>query len=191
MNARIVAVAATAVIALQLCGCSDEESPTSSAPTSVQSPTPSHEAWRDDFSAEQLAAFDEASQFVDAFNAKWRPVLSAGKATPEAKRLLQEYRADWQAQWQALQVFAQREIMIPRAGEILWSKADSIRIGDGDEASVKIRRCTDSRDNGATEAGKPLNPPETPTEVVTTVDRDVDGKWLIYGTESAEKACAA
>lgn len=189
MNVRIVLAAAVLVL-LTSGGCSDEES-ASPAPSSTSTPTAAADAWRAEYSSDELAAFDESSQFVDAFNEKWRPVMAAGKATPAAKRLLQEYRADWEAQWKTLQVFEQREIVIPRASKILWTKPASIQLGDGKQASIEIVRCTDARDNGATEAGKPLSAPETPTEVVTTVERNADGEWLIYGTTGDEKSCDA
>lgn len=189
MNARIAMVAAALLVVLPLGGCTDKES--APPPTSTSTPTPSEDAWRTDYSTEELAAFDEASQFVDAFNGKWQPVLARGKATPEAKQLLQEYRADWRAQWNTLKVFDERKIVIPRAAPTLWSRAKLVKLGDDGSAVVQIVRCVDSTDTGATEDGKPLTMPETPSESTFDVNRDAGGRWLIYSSKSSDTSCAA
>jgi hypothetical protein len=147
--------------------------------------------WESKYSEEELAAYREAVQRVDAFDAKTQPIWAAGEATRVAKELLQDNLLTWRKSWAELEMFDKRGIRITRGLTVLWSRPKSITlVGDG-TAEIRIVRCTDQSDLGATINGEPL--PAAYTEpVIQTVDvyRYPDGRWRIGAYGNLDKRCA-
>jgi hypothetical protein len=149
-------------------------------------------AWESKYSEQELAAYREAVQRVEAFDAKVRPIWAAGEATRAARELLQDNLLTWRTSWAQLQTAEERRIKIARGPKVLWTRPATVRFLDGGAVEVKLVRCTDQSDLGATMNGEPLS--EASTEpVIQKVDvyRYRDGRWRIGIVSTLDKTCDA
>jgi hypothetical protein len=192
---RATAAIAGVALAFSLASCSSDDDKPTPTPSTTQATTPATSAapsWEDAYTPEQLAAYKEALARYTAYLNKSQPIWAAGKATPAAKKLFQEYYIPWQAYLRQLEQFEQSNIRIARNADVLDSQATRISL-DGGEAVVTIRQCVDATGIGATQNDKPLaNAYDTPQ--LTDVEMaQVDGRWYItqLPTEPKDRPCGA
>lgn len=190
---RAAASAVAFLLAAAMLGACDtsggppDSTPKTTSASIASTPSPS---WRSDFSAPEVAAYDEGLAWFEAYDLEEEAVLREGKATPEAKRLYQENRTDWQAAWRDLQLYEKQKIVFPRRPEVLSTEPGVIRIGDGEEASLRINRCVDSRVVKATMDGEPLEVAnEYPTEQTVALNRYGDGSWRVLTVKTSGERC--
>lgn len=167
----------------------DPSDPTSESP-SASTTTSATPTWSSDFSATELAAYDEGLAWFEAYDLKEEAILREGKATPEAKQLYQENRTDWRAAWRDLQLYEKQKIVFPRRPEVLSTEPGVIRVSDGKEASLRIKRCVDSRVVKATMDGEPLEVAnDFPTKQTVALNRYGDGSWRVLTVKTSGERC--
>jgi hypothetical protein len=190
---RAAAVAAAFTLAVTLLGACDTPSDPSNAtsePTSASTRSAPTPTWRSDFSATEVAAYDEGLAWFEAYDLEEEAILREGKATPEAKQLYQENRTDWRAAWRDLQLYEKQKIVFPRRPEVLSTEPAVIRIGDDKEASLRINRCVDSRVVKATMNGEPLEVAnDFPTKQTVALNRYGDGSWRVLTVKTSGERC--
>ncbi len=179
-----------AVALLGACDTSGGPSDPTSEPTSASTRSAPTPTWRSEFSASEVAAYDEGLAWFETYDLEEEAILREGKATPEAKQLYQENRTDWQAAWRDLQLYEKQKIVFPRRPEVLSTEPGVIRIGDGKEASLRINRCVDSRVVRATMDGEPLEVAnDYPTEQTVALNRYGDGSWRVLTVKTSGERC--
>jgi hypothetical protein len=154
----------------------------SATPTS-SSPTSDPDAWRADFSAAQLEAYDAALARWDAYEARSEPIWAAGRATPAAERLFKEFFPSpiWNDQLEQLRVYERYQVQIAGIPRVLWSRAKSIGRAGG---AVEIVQCVDYASTTTTQNGDPTEPirsRKTPVAREISLSRPKGFDWLIYG----------
>jgi hypothetical protein len=185
-----------------LVGCAGSDDSVKSAPTtpsseiaSEASPSPTSSGvaeWENEYSEEELAVYREAVQRVEAYLVKALPIWAAGEATRAARELFQDNLLTWRRSWAYLEMYDRRGIKIARNSKVLWTKPQSIQLLEKGGAEVRLVRCTDQSDLGATMNGEPLS--EASTEpVIQKVDvyRYPDGRWRIGIFSTVDKKCEA
>jgi hypothetical protein len=87
-------------------------------------------------------------------------------------------------------MFDKKGIKITRGLTVLWTKPKSVTLVRDGAAEVRIVRCTDQSDLGATINGEPL-PAAYRKPVIQTVDvyRYPDGHWRIGAYGNLDKRC--
>ncbi|CAN5190455.1 hypothetical protein BH09ACT12_BH09ACT12_01780 [soil metagenome] len=160
---------------------------TSSAPTEQVTPsdTPSPSptpAWQGDYSAQELAAYDEALHRFTTYERRSEPIWRRGKATPTARQLFQQYFYTWQSQFARLQTYEQVHVQIHGIPTVLASRATRVEVG-GDGASATIRQCADYSSVTGYQDGKETEKVTTKPQVrVIVMTRGVDAQaapWKI------------
>lgn len=154
-----------------------------SPPPTSSSPTPDAEAWRADFSAAQLKAYDAALARWDSYEARSEPIWAAGRATPAAERLFKEFfpHPVWNEYWEQLKGYDAIDVWVAGTPEVLWSKALSVSTS---RTSVEIRQCVDYSPVVRTQAGEPISRPEPKPQTRTILLNRPEGyDWLIYAVE--------
>ncbi len=166
----------------------------SATPTS-SSPTSDPDAWRADFSAAQLEAYDAALARWDAYEARSEPIWAAGRATPAAEKLFKEFfpHPVWNEYWEQLKGYAAIDVSVAGTPQVLWSKAQSVSTS---RTSVEIKQCVDYTPVVRTQAGEPISRPQPKPQTRTIVLNRPEGyDWLIYAVEELvqgkPKPCAA
>lgn len=191
-SAVVVGLALAATLAS--CGSDDaptpKPTPTQSAPTTeTTSEAPS---WEDAYSAEQLAAYREALARADAFERDSQSIYAEGKASPEAKKILEEYFFTYQYLWSPLKYLEKNGIKTVGDVKVLSSKATRIVV-TGKEGSVTIRQCVDASGTTTTQNGKVLEPAyalKHEREIALSTPTG-GGKYLILSYENKDTPCDA
>lgn len=172
----------TTGLILVLGSCSSDEEPqpaptsTQAAPeTSATTPAPS---WKDTYSTEELAAYQEALSRYTAYLNESESIWAAGRATPAAKKLFQKFYIPWQAYLNQIERFEQSGVRIARNAEVLDSQATRIKLS-GKNASVTIQQCVDATKIGATQNDKPLANAFNTPQLTDVEMAQVDGRWYI------------
>lgn len=190
---RAAKVAVAFVLAVTLLGACDGPggpSDPTSKPTATSTPSTPAPTWRSDFTAAEAAAYDEGLAWFEAYDLEEEAILREGKATPEAKQLYQENRTDWRAAWRDLQLYEKQKIVFPRRPEVLSTEPGVIRVSDGKEASLRIKRCVDSRVVKATMDGEPLEVAnDFPTKQTVALNRYGDGSWRVLTVKTSGERC--
>ena len=154
-NLRLLLVAG-AVSAAALTACAADESspgaeslptasasqPTSATPTSSPSSSdPS--AWRDDYSPEELEAFDDALARWNSFERLAEPIWAEGKLTLAAERLFRRFSRTAGVFINRLRQYEAADIQVIGRPTVLSSVPTRLELrGDG-SATVRIRQCVD------------------------------------------------
>ena len=137
-------------------------------------------SWRDEYTAKELAAYEEALDTWTTFEAKAAVFLEEGKATPEAKALYERYYPASQAEYwfEALQGLEQVNAHTEGAPTVLWSVSPRIS-----ENSVDIEQCTDYTTRRGIQDGVEKGWPKylrQPVIRTITLNRVPERGWLIY-----------
>ena len=114
---RIAPALLLAAFALTLSACGPSEpvaipdvTPSTSASASSSSPSSSPssdpDAWRDQYTAGELAAYDAALQRWQSYETRSEPIWAAGKSTPAAKALFKDYWIVWSIPAARLDLYA-------------------------------------------------------------------------------------
>ena len=179
----------TVTVAFALVSCSDgtnDPAPRSTTISTRAAPPPSADAWQSNFDDDQLKAYRDALKRWEAFRVAIQPINAAGRATPEAKRILRDYIIPWQAYFKRLQTNEAAGIRIARSAEVLSSKATRIKLDDAG-GSVTIRQCVDSTGMGATQDGEPLTSAYDGPQISDVTLSEVDERWLVTNTSDASE----
>lgn len=184
-----VAVSVIAVVLIAtLASCNDSEpdpvpTPTKSASTT---PTSTKAAWESKYHAKEIAAYKEALARYQAYQREVRPIWAAGKATPSAKKLFQEYFIPWQFYYKQLEQYEATNIKLDLRYEVLDSRATRVKLGS-DGGSVSIRQCVDQTKSSGTQDGKPLPKSADTPQLIDVVMDQVEGRWLISQISNSQK----
>jgi predicted small lipoprotein YifL len=152
-----VVAAAVLMLVAGVAGCGGSEEaalppPTKTTPTATTPTVDPTDAWRDDYTEDQLAAYDAALRRWEAYESRAEPIWTAGKATDQAQELFKEYFADpaWRWRWDDLKFDEANEVKEIGIPGIYWSRAKSIS-----ETSVSIVQCADYTNREIIQSGKP------------------------------------
>lgn len=143
-----------AALALTASGCGPTEpvaipstTPSTSASSSPTSSSPSLDpnAWQDQYTADELDAYNAALQRWQSYETRSEPIWAAGKSTPAAEALFKEYWIAWQIEAARLEMYEKNGITVSGLADVLWSKAKSIDLTDTDTGAprVVIQQCID------------------------------------------------
>ena len=176
------------VLIATLASCNDSEpdpvpTPTKSATTT---PTSTKAAWESKYNAKEIAAYKAAFARYQAYQLEVRPIWAAGKATPTAKKLFQEYVFPWQFYYKQLEQYEATNIKLDLRYEVLDSRATRIKLGS-DGGSVSIRQCVDQTKSSGTQDGKPLPKSADTPQLIDVVMDQVEGRWLISQISNSQK----
>ena len=163
---RTAPVLLIAALALSASGCGPSEpvaipdvTPSTSASSSLPSSSPSSDpdAWRDQYTAAELAAYDAALQRWQSYETRSEPIWAAGKSTPAAEALFKEYWIAWQIEAARLEMYEKNGITVSGLADVLWSKATSIELTKTDTGApqVVIEQCIDPSSVTSLVNGKP------------------------------------
>ena len=180
----IAIVAAAAV--LSLVGCQGSAGPASSvaSPAVTQATRP--------FTADERALYREAVRRVESFDAANQPILAAGRATREAKRLYQRrFYDDWQTTFAQLRRYEREGIRVARAPVVLTTEPAVVKDFQDSAAEVVLRRCIDQSDLGMTRHGIPV-PAEYDEPVIqeVVVIRSENRSWHLESFTDTGEPCA-
>ncbi len=181
------AVITTGAVLLALAGCTNGEDPDpipggteTSAPTTSTTETP-EASWRDEYTAKELAAYEEALDSWTTFVAKEAVILEEGKATPEAKALYEKYYPSSQAEYWiwALEGLEQVNAHYEGVATVSWSISPRIS-----ENSVDIEQCTDYTTVRSVQNGEVVPGPRKylrrPVIRTIRMNRIPERGWMIY-----------
>ncbi|MBC7593430.1 MAG: hypothetical protein H7288_05760 [Kineosporiaceae bacterium] len=184
-----------AITCLSACtGSDDVPEPTLAGPTVTTSteatPTPDR-SWEKQFTAAQLAAYGEALGRLTAYQSEVIPIWSAGKATPEAKKLFMTYFVPWQLYYGQLEQYEKADIRLDVRDRVIDSRATRAKVASG-SSSVSIRQCVDQTATTGTQGGEMLPKASTTPQLVDVVLSQADGRWLItsISNSSKDRPCA-
>lgn len=158
-----------------------------SATPTASSPAPDPDAWRSDFNSAQLKAYDSALVRWEAFESRSEPIWAAGKATPAARRLFNDFLAASasDAYFDRLKTYEQVEVSSEGLASVYWSRAKTI---SKQAASVQILQCVDYTTIEGTQRGEPVVRPswlEKPQLRRVFMSRPAGYDWIIYGVVDA------
>jgi hypothetical protein len=165
LRRSIISAVAVGALALTAAACGGDDEPetlptptTSTSSTPEQSPTPTTPTWESEFTEEQLAEYNEALKRWDTYEQRSEPIWAAGKATPAAQALFNEFFLNPDAQFQTLQTYESVEVTTEGIPKVYWSKA--LKISDPKTAGTKgmattIQQCVDYREVKGTQRGEP------------------------------------
>jgi hypothetical protein len=191
MKMQIIFRGAVSVAAcLVLVGCAADGDPSddsTNGATAIGSPTASateEPAWRDEYSQAELAAYEEALDRWMTYEQRSAPIWAAGKATPAARELFEEFFPSplWQELYDRLETFEENEVAVPRLATVFWSRASKIQLEKGTQR-VTIEQCVDLTAKQTTQYGKPVPfPKEFREPLIRTIvlDQPEGYPWLIY-----------
>lgn len=163
---------------------SDSEGMTSNEPQVSDTVS---DAWRDEYTQGELAAYDSALARWTEYEMRAAPIWAQGKATQAAEALFQEYLASptWQIVLDRLETYERVKVRVPRPPEIFWSRPARISVRNGG-ASVAIEQCVDLTAQGTTQYGEPVEWPKVfrkPVVRELVLDQRADGPWLVTSNE--------
>lgn len=190
-SAAIVGLA----LAFALASCSSDDDKPKPTPSTTQATTPATIAapsWEDAYTPEQLAAYREALARADAYERDSKPIFAEGKASPAAKKVLDEYFFTYQYLWGSLEYLDQKGIKTVGDVKVLSSEATQIKV-TGKEGSVTIRQCVDASGTTTTQNGKVLEPAyalKHQREIALSTPAG-GGKYLILTYENKDTPCDA
>lgn len=207
MCLRRTATAALAAAAVMLgatgCGGADgsqgEPTPpaaSSSSPTSANDSGGPPAGWQDDFTTEQLDAYEAALFRWNEYKRETEPIYRNGKDTPEARRILKEYSFNWQSDIVELgETYDKGGVRIVRDAEPVWAMAQRVRLNRDGTGSVFISQCTDYSSirvtqNGEELAGTKPKHPVTPL-IIEMINPGDEYGWMVGETTlKDERSCA-
>lgn len=188
------AALATTGLILALSACSSDDKPSTTLSSTKAAPTTpaatSASDWEAAYTPEQLAAYREALARLDAYERDSQPIFAEGKASPMAKKILQEYFFTYQYLWSSLQYLEKNNYKTTGTVKVLSSEATRAEVSK-DGASVTIRQCVDSSDAETTQNGKAVAPAYAARhfrEVVLSTPAG-GGKYLISQYENKDTPC--
>lgn len=172
---RILLVATMLVLSSASCTQTDDPPSSTPTPSSSSSPStpstpaaPSVPSYLKKYTVAERKAFAEAVSAHEAFADEQTKILSAGKATPKAKRYYEKYSGDWLRFWNVLRQREADGIRIEGRGETLRVRPARIKLGDDGSGSVDLRVCGVSTGVEVFQNGTPI-PQPTPTPKIVKV----------------------
>ncbi len=192
----VAAALATTGLILGLSACSSDDEP-SETPSSTKAAATTPAAniapdWEAAYTPEQLAAYRQALARLDAYERDSQPIFAEGKASPQAKKILQEYFFTYQYLWGSLQYLEKNNYKTTGAVKLLSSEATRAEVSK-DGGSVTIRQCVDASDTETTQNGKVV-----PSAYAARHLREVvlstpagGGEYLISQYENEDTPCDA
>lgn len=198
MNRLRTAAAALAMTGLimGLSACSSDDKPTTTHTSTKAAPTAPGTTdapdWEAAYSPEQLAVYREALARLDAYERDSQPIFADGKASRQAKKILQEYFFTYRYLWGSLRYLEDNNYKTTGAVKVLSSEATRAEVSK-DGGSVTIRQCVDASDTETTHNGEVVAPAYAAQhlrEVVLSTPAG-GGKYLISEYENKDTPCDA
>ena len=203
---RLAAVLASTGITLAvLVACSPdvaEPLPPESSSSSAAEPAPTEpadsggppEGWEDEFTDEQLQAYEAALVRWERYSQDVRPIYAKGRITPAARQFFRKNALRPQERIKFLEDIERAGLQEVQAPEPLWAKAKSVKLRPDGTGTVFITECvdyTDIRYERDGEVVKGLKPKKPITPLITQMDKpDPQSEWLYAGTELKDsKSC--
>ncbi len=179
----ILAATATLGLAAGLAGCSGDNPPdpiptVSTSPTPTSTPTPS---WESKYTPEELAAYEAALDRWTEYETKSEPIWAAGKATPAAKALFQEYFPSplWQGRFELLKGYEKIHAKTIGSPKVFWTRPVQVN-----SVAVKFEQCVDYTTAKTTATQGTVLPRakelERPVLRTTKLSKPKGYNWLIY-----------
>lgn len=198
---RLTTLALTATLWMGLAACGGDETtdnPSASrTPSDTQGPTAGRETtaasepWRDQYSDEQLEAYEAALSRWSGFRDRVEPIWEDGTLTPRARAIFETYFTKSASQ---VMLARQRELEFNKiqtfgSAKVLWSKPRTI---SPDGTRLEIRQCVDLSGYRGEQDGKPLPKTkwaEIPNVRVASMTKPEGSPWLIesYGDPNGKK----
>jgi hypothetical protein len=188
MKMQIIFRGAVSVAAcLVLVGCAADGDPSGDSTNGAVSSTPSlsptdEPEWRDEYTEAQLAAYEEALDRWMTYEQRSAPIWAAGKATPAARELFEEFFASplLQAELDRLRLNSENGVEITGVPTVYWSKPSTITKSG---LRVDILQCLDfspvtTTQNGAEVKGNRWK--TTPHLLAISLSKPKGYGWLIY-----------
>ncbi|WP_447645184.1 hypothetical protein [Nocardioides zeae] len=163
----------------------DPSPPATSSTTTATVPT--EDAWRDEFTADQLAAYDGAIAAFETYEQQETSYWAAGVSTPEAS----EFFARW---WfvpnvpeNLLATYESADVTVEGRVTVLESRAELI---DDDASEVDIVQCVDPTTRVVRQGGTPAPDAATaPIERTVQLARDDEGRWRLRSLPEGDQPC--
>lgn len=183
------AALAGAALTLVLTGCQSDsnerdegtKTPNTSA-TPTETDTTADTSWQEQYTDEQLQAYQGALQRLTDYEETSEPIWREGRVTPEAEALMASYWLDGGAQQlSVLATYEQNDIQISGLPTVLSSEATFIAEEAG-SGSVTIDQCLDWSTSAVTQRGTAAPTPDAVlAEQRRTVElgRTGDAAWQI------------
>jgi hypothetical protein len=151
--------------------------------TQAGEPADDPSPWVEDYTDEQVRAFEEALERLERYEEAVEPIWAAGEATPEAEAIFKDYFATplVEAAWDRLQRYDESDIQIEGTPRIHWSRPADITETGG---LVIIDQCIDFEGVRVVQGGEEVGatgerePMKRQVEVYKPSDR-----WLISSLE--------
>jgi hypothetical protein len=154
-------VVAAGVVVLLVVGCSSAPEGEQPLPpvdgeetaAEVEEPTEDAFPWVEDYTEEQVRAYEQALQRWERYEELVEPVWAEGRATDEARTLFQRFFAvNWEDQFVDLQEREAVGVRISGTPRVHWSEPSEIR----ETIWVSIDQCIDTTPVSGTQDGQEL-----------------------------------
>ncbi|GAA3524636.1 hypothetical protein GCM10022234_21720 [Aeromicrobium panaciterrae] len=165
-------------LALTLSSCDEDEPapiPTGSTPTTA---TPTRPAWEAKYTADEIAAYEEALATWDRYQQEAEPIWKAGKVTPEAEKLFKRYFAT-NEQLINLDFYEKNHLTRTGRAKVLSTEPTRIKVSTTG-GSVSIRQCLDASTITVTQNGETVEPENVGPQVFTFEMGKAEGRWIVF-----------
>lgn len=196
------------VVALGVSACGGDENPGSdpsgspSQSATTLSPTmPTSEltlgpppGWEEDFTAEQLSAYEAAVRRYHRYLELSEPIYREGKDTAQAREVIREYNLQWKrATSQFIRYYVEGGLRTVVSPVPAWTRATSVNLNSDGSGTVIFEQCNDYRNVVVTRSGKPVKsaiPKHDVTPLVVHMSKSAGDDWKIAEVELEDlKSC--
>lgn len=182
----IAAAASTALVT----GCSDDgrDTPAPAPTTSEPSSTEPTDDWRDNFTDEQLQAYDGALAAFETYETQSLPYWEAGVATPEAEAFFARWWFAPTLPMNLLETYESAAVVVDGNVTVLESRPQTIAESGAD---VEIVQCVDPTSRTVVQRGvQASGAAQEPLERIVSMSMDGDGEWRLTSLPTAEAPCS-
>lgn len=180
---RALTALTVTLLAFTLASCGNDK------PEPLPKATATTEAWRAQFTKQQLVEYDKAFKRWNEYLEKSRPINAAGKVTPAAKKVFTEY---WGSTGglkplKTLQNFEDNGVTLTGKVKVLWSKATDVTMKNG-AAKVEISQCIDPAGLKVVQGGKEVPQSDSPHLNTVVLVGGENSDYLILEARSSDPA---
>ncbi|MDX6310289.1 MAG: hypothetical protein QOI06_3335 [Nocardioidaceae bacterium] len=170
---------------------SPSDTPTLSSPTAPSTPTSTLPSTLVGYSAKERTAYLAAVRAYNEFSRRNDSFYAAGRTTGAAKRFYQRYAVDWSTAWGNLAQAANNHVKVTGSTNIVWTKPQSIKLGQSMGDVVVLRRCLDESGWVVTQNGKVLDQPQLKQPHVDTIrlEKHPGEDWWRAGVAKQGPTC--
>ncbi|MDT9594876.1 hypothetical protein RDV89_17440 [Nocardioides zeae] len=158
--------------------------PSTATSSAVEAPT---DEWREEFSTEDLQAYDAALAAFETYEDQSLAYWEAGVASPEAEAFFSRWWFAPMLPMNLLQTYEASEVVVDGDVTVLESRAQSV---GADGVDVEIVQCVDPTTRTVTQRGTPAPGAATePLARIVSLSQDGDGNWRLTSLPTTEDPC--